>query len=243
MPPGKVTHLVRLSTHRSLPKPSFGIKPEPLAPLDVPAPGSYETHRLKEELKSGVAQQPVYRFGGGQKRFRAPPLTGAGALGPGAYGNPATSSSSKYAAERRSGFGGAPRGPIVRCPQVTAGPGMYRSRSSLGEAPAVTMMGKCYRKQFKSLMMPGPGTYEPKLAESRFASAPQIGFGTSLREDNQVRQGKDAPGPGRYEPHRGVLVGEDCPKFSMTSRRRKPDIASMVSPGPGMYGSHSSFGY
>mmetsp|Transcript_99226 Transcript_99226/g.194839 ORF Transcript_99226/g.194839 Transcript_99226/m.194839 type:complete len:115 (+) Transcript_99226:2-346(+) len=114
----------------------------------------------------------------------------------------------------------------------------------MGEGPAAKMFGKSYRRQYKSLIMPGPGSYEPRtLTESKFASAPNIGMGTALREDYIAKRDKDAPGPGAYEVPNHLLTGQNCPKVSMSSRRRRHDLTPLVQPGPGMYGSHSSFGY
>lgn len=238
----RAAYLTSLSSHRSLPKISFGVRTAAASfvqPNANPGPGSYDIHKVDPDRQSKMKQQPTYNFGHvscrkGMADTRVGP-------GPGAYGVPVDKG--KYPTDRRSGFGGAPRRAIVRCPQVTAGPGMYTVKSTLGDCPTFTATGKRYRRHVKSLLHPGPGSYDPShTANSKVPMAPQVGFGTMSREDNYAKHLNVGPGPGAYETP--SLLGKDARQSAMTSRRRGHDLQPFVQPGPGEYYSHgSSFGY
>lgn len=233
---GRTTFLSRLSTHPSMPKFTFGARVLPGKPENNPGVGSYEAHLIGGERHSKFKQQPCYAFGGGSDRFGA--IHDKGIAEPGQYGVP--DNPGKYKASSRSGFGGAPRGPVVKCMHVTAGPGMYTLKSTLGAScPAYTVQGKRYRRHVQSLLRPGPGSYDPSdVVDSKFATSAKVGFGTSLREDLHAKHVRATPGPGAYE-HKGAQL-EDCGRVSLVPRRRSHNLESYLTPGPGMYDSNAT---
>mmetsp|Transcript_150127 Transcript_150127/g.482528 ORF Transcript_150127/g.482528 Transcript_150127/m.482528 type:complete len:377 (-) Transcript_150127:52-1182(-) len=234
------TFLTTLSKHRSLPRISFGVRTSANQADENPGPGSYNTHEFGPERISRMRQTPAYNFGALSERKGMADTRDL--PGPGAYGVP--KDVGKYATERKSGFGGAPRGAVVRCFHVTAGPGQYALKSTLSDSPAFTATGKRYRRSVKSLLRPGPGSYEPSVSRtSQFAAAPQVGFGTMSRPEMFSKHLAANPGPGTY-PTKSYMGTAEFGKFSIVSRRRTHDLQPYVQPGPGQYDSHAgSFGY
>ena len=150
------------------------------------------------------------RFGSGER----PPLTSINsAPGPGAYDPNLGPGGPQYAMKGRhpaSVDGDMP------------GPGQYNPPQFPEEPPNWTF-GKDKRDlRLESRGVPGPGNYDPKLAQT----APLGSFGNESRSKTTRI---DVPGPGAYEARSGL----DKVAYSLSSRHYVPDKEER--PGPGAY--------
>ena len=138
------------------------------------------------------------------------------------------------------------------------GPGQYNPPQFPEEPPNWTF-GKDKRDlRLESRGVPGPGNYDPKLAQT----APLGSFGNesrakttrvdvpgpgayeapsgldkvaySLSSRHYVPDKEERPGPGAYDP----ALYNTAPQFSLGSAPRSQAIQPSSSPGPGQYDSH-----
>mmetsp|Transcript_1180 Transcript_1180/g.2391 ORF Transcript_1180/g.2391 Transcript_1180/m.2391 type:complete len:455 (-) Transcript_1180:87-1451(-) len=234
--------LKAFSRHASQPIVAFAEKlPSPMIIKNTnPAPGTYPP---LDGARYGKYQvQPTYTFPSG-KRFRRDGLPlSEKRPGPGHYPTDKFERF-KYVNQTTNSFGSAPRGRANPIRTKGPGPGEYDVRGNpMKDGKSFTMQGKFRKRGVLNYNDPGPGAYDPStiLCDPMM---PKTGFGTSLREDYQEKRERDIPGPGAYDILKRNPIGTDSAKFSVTSRRKQHDLSGYLSPGPGMYNHHSTFGY
>lgn len=241
---GKIGTLTSQSRHRSMPKLSFGVKVTGQPPDINPGPGSYNTHEMDGTKQSKFRNNGAFGFGGGN-RFGTGSNPAKDKPGPGAYGVP--DDPGKYKNDLRVGFPMGARNIGGKIRVTAPGPGAYPYKTFLAvDAPAFSSHRKVYRKYHKSLLRPGPGSYDPKeVQESKFPHVGAPCFGSSTREDLGLKHVQAGPGPGTYDMERcNTLASNDAAKFSLVSRKKSRKMESYFMPGPGMYDNHhTSFGY
>lgn len=86
---------------------------------------------------------------------------------------------------------------------ATPGPGTYDTRSFVGTEGIKPSISSRVTESAstKSLVLPGPGDYDPSLNKHR---APAYGLGRETRVEKQGTMGNrkvEVPGPGSYEPN------------------------------------------
>mmetsp|Transcript_32300 Transcript_32300/g.68786 ORF Transcript_32300/g.68786 Transcript_32300/m.68786 type:complete len:340 (+) Transcript_32300:161-1180(+) len=207
-----------------------------IPPNSSPSPSSYDLPPTEQSSKHRSALQ--FSFTAGSRGGFS--SASEDKPGPGHYGIPRNPS---MPVSLKPSFGSAPRGRCVAPIRASGpGPGAYMPKSDFCSGPAFSAQGKRVRRPLKNRNMPGPGAYDPSMALTWQAS-PQVGIGTSCREDYMAKHEAIAPGPGHYGMQNSQGVGTSSAKFSVTSRRRSHDLDSAILPGPGMYTHGTSFGY
>jgi len=241
---GSTSFLTKLSTHRTLPKITFGRRPKNGSIFSVsenPGPGRYVNDKVDVEKQSRCRSTPAFNFGRGSDRFRPPRPSGAGELGPGAYGLP-RDASSKFVAEVQHGIGNAKRQALWRSSDFPTGPGMYKIPSTLS-TQAFSANGKYRKGRRNKAARPGPGTYNPSIvaAEFKYEHVGANSFSRSIRLRDPHQDVR--PGPGAYDVCESMPFGGEKPKYSLMSRPSYHNLEPYMLPGPGMYGAQTSFGY
>ncbi len=110
------------------------------------------------------------------------------------------------------------------------GPGTYPVKSFMGEGPHIALKARLAAELNHSMLVPGPGTYEPNL--SLISESPRtIHMSTSGKRSPEGGKLQQVPGPGTYKLDAAANRG---PRFGFGKGQRssqKPDPY----PGPGNY--------
>eukprot|EP00930_Biecheleria_cincta_P029056 TRINITY_DN2021_c0_g1_i1.p1 TRINITY_DN2021_c0_g1~~TRINITY_DN2021_c0_g1_i1.p1 ORF type:complete len:483 (+),score=75.61 TRINITY_DN2021_c0_g1_i1:43-1449(+) len=204
-----------------------------------PAPDSYKP--VDGSRTSKFIDRPRYSIPAAQRFPREEPLSKK-QPGPGHY--PVNKFEKfKYSAQPTSSFGSCARGRSNPVREYGPGPGEYEVRGNPAkDGPMFAMQGKARKRGPLNYEDPGPGAYDPKTVICE-PMMPKAGFGTSLREDYEAKRERNIPGPGAYDVHLLNLLGSNTAKFSVGTRRKKLDLSSHLTPGPGFYNCGTSFGY
>jgi len=182
---------------------------------NTPGPGNYN-------IQSTIKEGPKYHIG--SRSFIGSSMTKE-IPGPGQYTPARMIKSPSYS------FGSRPASAHV---DRNPGPGAYSLSASYDRLPG-SIIGREERNTGLqgSGRIPGPGTYSLNSPTTQ-NFGPKYGFGTGTRGGMHLSKAFTNPGPGSYDAK--VIIGNDGPKKSMTSRR--PDSASAAgrdTPGPGTY--------
>ena len=116
---------------------------------------------------------------------------------------------------------------------VSPGPGCYQ-QSLKPQAPRYSFGSSTREKNYmsKTLHSPGPGQYNAKRVLGNEGPGYSI---KGRRPDVRVLPGKEAPGPGAYEP-KSTYTKKEAPKFGIgtTKKNDVPDIYGNT-PAPNNY--------
>lgn len=189
---------------------------------ESPGPGAYtpKPENVKEKAASFTMRA---------KHDLAPHTT----PGPGAYNNHLKLEAAKF--EKSPQYTLRSKTNMTTVIAKTPGPGSYKAKVVMGDAPTHVLAAKLDRPDPTSLKTPGPGTYDATHPDKIQTKAPKY----TLRAKNDIDHGlsNPSPGPGTYKHISSVGMGaKPSPVQGMFVFKHKPDDSDRVKvPGPGTY--------